>query len=1413
MTIPQFNPPRDRDAWATIRGYVYQVDLIIDRWLQLNPGEVLELERGEDIDLVYLALNGSQEEQQRILEQVKHRDNNLTLRSSEAINALASYYEQLYNNPNLILTFRYVTNSKIGKERNTPLSLKNISALTAWDQLRKGIIGEDDRPEILGGLKSILEEALRPAEFNKDSWEIWRKFITTATKDDLFDFISRVEWSTFNPSPVNLERQTLQKLIDEGYAASIDVAKLQYHKLFVTVFRLLSNSGLKRLSLDDLKTNLSASIDQIEESILVKLKVFLTKLEDRVINIEQTLGNQQQVVAQLDNKVYQLASQIGMDAAISYSIQTPFIDLPLVPDNLINRQQTVYDIIRCNKTWIGIHGNIASGKTLLAFLISESLGICKAWIRLRGLNSLQTNASIDSALAVLVKSPPFTSYQSWVNYICSNLEPGDILVFDDLPRILDGDPLNEKLAMLAKACSTNKIKILSTSHHPFNVQFKAILGDQLANIDAPGFSDEEISELFKVNNSPPNFLTEARLEFIRLVTRRHPLLLTAVIRYFASTGWVFSETAFRGLIRGEHADELFSQTQAWLMATVYDPDSRDLLYRLNLVGNTFKNSDVSIISNVSPPIQHPYEKISSVVGLWVQQDSPDTYIVSPLLNHIGSGNLTADTQINIHNELGDSIIGKDQLGPLDIMKAVSHFCSAKQFNKAGQILVIAFNSIRNENNKVHDYGLTELWYGIPLPVEMELDTRLFLRATQIAACEKLGKNTETLLNDLDRLMEEATNQETFGVISVALLCGMLRAGIDPNRANGYLLKALKLGAEKIINEELPIPLSSMIWISLIGINTQDHLHNWMSTIEQLTPEQREEAFNSIIADEGCMMVSNTLWLKEVRKPAPEQNWGSIAEVINELSVRAKAIGLELLWACSIRAQIIVYGEYIKDLDRALKLATESLPLASADPKVQFVIKESVGLQLAYANKPEDAIKWLLDALQYDTDSYILERIQVLLYLSKLVGPDDCIQSIVYTELAVELANNEVVPEITFVKVLGEHALSLWLKDGIHKAFQPWAKAAKRLINCKEDSNDWKSLFVVFGHVSGYLTSFACQGRPPQTIGNGEEYAAPQRGIFLNFSAEAANVYNDNRDWMVATHISKYAEAIGEYEQVPRWALRALEMSHGYDSEKTLLISAGLEALPHLIIENRFQEVIDLSLDIGATFQALELETKSGNQPREQLDIDSILGPKPNDNWINAESNALYFSLIPIFLRLATLKALEPERCKNLAKTVIDLLHQVAIKAVNSSFWTEAANCVESVFIYEAGWKEILDKGNKYDSDLELGLKSLCYLGASLLAIPEYAVKLQISVFPLLYDKLSSLKSLYRLIVIPFVSTFWSQKLKATRFRFQAPAMVELGLEQALQLQPHRMAQGIFKTITSGLGVKLSEQERSWINEN
>jgi hypothetical protein len=100
---PEFTTERTRDAWAVIRGFVYQVDLTITRWLELEPGQILELERGEDIDLVQQSLTAPAEEQARLLEQVKHRATPITLRTPAAVGALACAVEHRTANSGLAL--------------------------------------------------------------------------------------------------------------------------------------------------------------------------------------------------------------------------------------------------------------------------------------------------------------------------------------------------------------------------------------------------------------------------------------------------------------------------------------------------------------------------------------------------------------------------------------------------------------------------------------------------------------------------------------------------------------------------------------------------------------------------------------------------------------------------------------------------------------------------------------------------------------------------------------------------------------------------------------------------------------------------------------------------------------------------------------------------------------------------------------------------------------------------------------------------------------------------------------------------------------------------------------------------------------------------------------------------------------
>jgi hypothetical protein len=66
-----FKEISNQDAWSPIRGFVYQVDYTILRWLELQETDILELERGEDIDIIQRDL--ANQEISRDLEQIKYR--------------------------------------------------------------------------------------------------------------------------------------------------------------------------------------------------------------------------------------------------------------------------------------------------------------------------------------------------------------------------------------------------------------------------------------------------------------------------------------------------------------------------------------------------------------------------------------------------------------------------------------------------------------------------------------------------------------------------------------------------------------------------------------------------------------------------------------------------------------------------------------------------------------------------------------------------------------------------------------------------------------------------------------------------------------------------------------------------------------------------------------------------------------------------------------------------------------------------------------------------------------------------------------------------------------------------------------------------------------------------------------------
>ena len=193
------------DAYATIRGFVFQANLTVLQWLNLSKNEHLELECGEDIDVVGKAVGDVINQTLapgeppvelagvRELEQLKVRAANLTMKSEEALQVIARFCEHQKLNPQWILSFRYVTTAERGVERDWAGS---GSAIATWEAIRLHKYGEAEEAAAVGLLAAFLRSCSQPEKVLKSSWDCLRSVVEAENSGPLLNIIRRLEWST-----------------------------------------------------------------------------------------------------------------------------------------------------------------------------------------------------------------------------------------------------------------------------------------------------------------------------------------------------------------------------------------------------------------------------------------------------------------------------------------------------------------------------------------------------------------------------------------------------------------------------------------------------------------------------------------------------------------------------------------------------------------------------------------------------------------------------------------------------------------------------------------------------------------------------------------------------------------------------------------------------------------------------------------------------------------------------------------------------------------------------------------------------------------------------------------------------------------------------------------------------------------
>lgn len=303
---------RDRDAYATIRGFVYQVDLTIQRWLDLCAGEALELERGEDIDRLSSGLlGGGPDGWERLMEQVKRRDGPITLRSGSVRSALSNFYEHYRLNLDLNLRFRFTTNAPPGRERQSSLAGRE-RGIEVWQRIAASGEEPANQESLVAALRELLLRARKPDDIRTESWDAWQAFVEDSSTEEFLAFLRRVEIATRTADSASLRQVIEERLLRDGHANNADHASQLYKALFASVFARLSERGLKRLTRDDLEAEVvGTGPGSIDRALLAKLDVFRAFVEERLSRVEEGLDDVRAEVGGVRAEVGTLAIEVA----------------------------------------------------------------------------------------------------------------------------------------------------------------------------------------------------------------------------------------------------------------------------------------------------------------------------------------------------------------------------------------------------------------------------------------------------------------------------------------------------------------------------------------------------------------------------------------------------------------------------------------------------------------------------------------------------------------------------------------------------------------------------------------------------------------------------------------------------------------------------------------------------------------------------------------------------------------------------------------------------------------------------------------------------------------------------------------------------------------------------------------------
>lgn len=596
---------KTRQAFDSIRGTLYQIWRSVYAWLDLEDDALLFLEGAEDFDII--------KHDVAIPTQVKETkgSGNITLRSSDVIDAIGHYWRLRASNPSQKLLYRYLTTSEIGTEQGAPFG-PSLGGIQLWKQCREG--GGEGVEKLRDFL--LLEKKCPPELLH---------FLKTADIDQVRrELILPIDWDVGNLTAPYIRDAIERKLICHGEKYSIppsDSARV--------VDRLYTEACTFASQKEDRVLDRAHFLKIFEESTVVRL----TRQEIQILRKQESNHNPQ----------FEVRSRL---------LRTP----PPALGSSIKRNELLGQIQRGleKHNRVILSGSTGMGKTTLATLLVQSSHEEWIWADLRGLDA--------HGLAGIFLD---------LGNLLDNAGSQRNLVLDDFGSGQDLGNYESHLGALLYTAEQRGCRVIITAQGglPSRLALKLNIGVE-HKIKIPPVGDLEIEQYLCECNCPSPILAKQWARVIWRNSKGHPQLIHAFTKSLQRKNWPAPDDA-AARVSVEEIEEIRLEARR-LLQHLPDNAARSLVYRLSLLRVPFRRDHVLGIGEIAPPLEYPGEALDALIGPWIESLSIQYYRISPLIENVAGYVWSADKITELHASIVKAIRTCDSLSTNEVAAILFH---------------------------------------------------------------------------------------------------------------------------------------------------------------------------------------------------------------------------------------------------------------------------------------------------------------------------------------------------------------------------------------------------------------------------------------------------------------------------------------------------------------------------------------------------------------------------------------------------------------------------------------------------------------------------------------------------------------------------------------------------------------------